>query len=84
MDNFGAYFEFHLATMKRFWLVFTCGLVAGLSSLAIQHSAARPELLKEPISRVTSAPATFMLLDPPSYMANFQICLLYTSDAADE
>lgn len=73
LDNSGSYLEFSVATMKRFWLVFICGLTAGLSSLVIQHSAARPELLKEPISKVASAPATFLLLDPPSYLANFQI-----------
>jgi competence protein ComEC len=73
LDNFGYYLEFALAAMKRFWLVFICGLVAGLSSLAIQYSAARPELLKEPIANVASGSASFLILDSPRYIEKFQI-----------
>jgi len=72
LDSFSNYLECAVTAMKRFWLVLLCSLVAGLSSLAIQYSAARPEILKEPISKVASAPASFKLLDEPRYLEEYQ------------
>lgn len=64
-------FEFAVIAMQRFWLLLISSLVTSLSSLTIQHSSARPEILSDPISKVLAAPATFLLLDVPKLNRNF-------------
>lgn len=55
--------------MKRALVIAICALMAGVSSFAVQHSAARPVELSDIVSNYQKLPAEFVLLDAPRKFA---------------
>lgn len=72
MANFGCTYWVAWAQLTKIWLLFLASLALGLSSFAIQHSAARPPSLDNAVSEFSRVQAEFEFLDKPIAVGDFK------------